>query len=410
MAVAVQSKLFNVGGIMLERPFKIRRLGHFGFNNVNMAESLRFYTELLGFKVTDLLDFTKRLEEMNIREDLGEPYGYFTRYGGDHHAFVLFPKRVREAMDRQRKFGPGITINQITWQCNSLQEIVAASEWLKEQGCTIQRSGRDMPGSNWHTYFYDPDGFTNELYYGIEQIGWMGYCKPKPMYKRGFHEKPELPQVSEEEEVRQAMAEGIDLLSGYRSTDPAGGSYDVDGILLPRPFKIVRIGPVRLFATNVSASEDFYRHIMGFAKTEEVTYQGQRCVFLRANTEHHSVALYPVQLREQLGMREDSLCMSFGLQLANYRQLRDAVGFLRERGCTVRELPSELFPGVGYSAFVMDPDGHAIQLYAGMEQIGWDGKPRPAHLRLPVQAGNWPETLPEEADVYDGEPFLGPWG
>ena len=36
-----------------------------------------------------------------------------------------------------------------------------------------------MPGSNWHAYLYDPDGQSNELYYGIEQIGWNGHSKPR---------------------------------------------------------------------------------------------------------------------------------------------------------------------------------------------------------------------------------------
>jgi catechol 2,3-dioxygenase-like lactoylglutathione lyase family enzyme len=229
------------------------------------------------------------------------------------------------------------------------------------------------------------------------------------MYKRGFHEAPPLPQVSEEQEVQDALAEGIDLTSGYRYVDKPG-TYNVDGILLARPFKVVRIGPVRLFATNVKASEEFYTDIMGFVKTEEVTYQGHRCVFLRCNTEHHSMALYPVDLRESLGLREDTLCMSFGLQLANYRQLRDAVGFLKEKGCTVRELPAELFPGIGYSALALDPDGHAVQLYAYMEQIGWDGRPRPASERPKITPGEWPEMVPAMPDSYGGEPYLGPWG
>ncbi len=409
MATALETKQHNVGGVMLERPFKIRRLGHFGFNNAKMEESLRFYTELLGFHISDVLDFGARVEDPKLIEGMGDPKGYFTHHGGDHHSFVLFNKLVREAMDKNRRFAPGITINQITWQVGSLQEVSEATPWIKSHGQTIQRTGRDMPGSNWHTYFYDPDGFTNEMYYGIEQIGWMGFSKPKPMYKRGFHEPPELPQMSEQAEVEQALAEGLDLTSGYRYVD-GEGKYDVDGILLPRPFKVVRIGPVRLFATNVKASEEFYQDIMGFAKTEEVTWQGHRCVFLRCNTEHHSMALYPVELREKLGLREDTLNMSFGLQVANYRQLRDAVGFLREKGCTVKELPSELFPGLGHSALALDPDGHAVQLYAYMEQIGWDGQPRPAHLRPSIKAGEWPDTVGATSDAYEGEAFLGPWG
>jgi catechol 2,3-dioxygenase-like lactoylglutathione lyase family enzyme len=387
MAVALQTTQFNVGGVLLDRPFKVRRLGHFGFNAIALDDALRFYTELLGFQISDVGHI-----------------GYFMHHGGDHHSFVLFDKAQRGDRDR-----PNVTVNQITWQVGSLQEVSDASPWLEEQGQKIQRQGRDMPGSNWHTYFNDPDGHTNELYYGIEQIGWMGYSKPQAMYDRGFRERPELPQLSEEAEVEQALAAGVDLTSGYRQAGRTG-TYDVDGILLPRPFKVVKIGPVRLFTTDMEASETFYQDILGFTRTEETTWQGQRCVFLRSNTEHHCLALYPVELRETLGLREDTLCMSFGLQVANYRQLRAAVAFLRANGCTVKELPPELFPGMGHSAMVLDPDGHAVQLYTYMEQIGWDGQPRPAHLRPAITPGDWPETLAGLPDAYAGEAYLGPWG
>ena len=32
-----------------------------------------------------------------------------------------------------------------------------------------------MPGSNWNAYPFDPDGHVNEIFYGIEQIGWDDY-------------------------------------------------------------------------------------------------------------------------------------------------------------------------------------------------------------------------------------------
>src|SRR5207248_1102921 len=82
--------------------------------------------------------------------------GLFTRYGTDHHAFVIFPRRTREVMlPHQPKH---VTINQITWQVGSLAEVVAGSRYLEERGVHVSRSGRDTPGSNWHTYPYDPDG------------------------------------------------------------------------------------------------------------------------------------------------------------------------------------------------------------------------------------------------------------
>ena len=400
---------FNVGGILLDQPFKIRRLGHFGFNLANMEAGVPFYTDLLGLRVSDIIDYSKRASNPESLAGLGDPNGYFTRYGTDHHALVLFPKRVREAIGRSDK--PGVTVNQITWQVGSLAEVGNAIRWFNEKEVKLQRTGRDMPGSNWHTYLFDPDGHSNELYYGIEQIGWNGHSKPRAMYDRGFDEPPELPQISEFEEVQQALSKGIDLTSGYRYIERLSAIYDVDGVLLPRPFKVVRLGPVTLFVEDLKTSEAFYRETLGFTLTEEVIWKGQRCLFLRCNIEHHSLALFPIAVREMLGLSAHSTCAALGLQLANYRQLREAVKFLREHGVRITEaIPPELHPGIDYAAHAFDPDGHCIQLYFAMEQVGWDGKPRPKELRHPRRLGEWPEVLDSNCNPYLGEPFLGPWG
>jgi catechol 2,3-dioxygenase-like lactoylglutathione lyase family enzyme len=400
---------FNVGGVLLDQPFKIRRLGHFGFNLSNMEDGVRFYVGLLGFRISDVMDYSRRAKDPAQVAGLGDPNGYFTRYGTDHHAMVLFPKRVRDALGRREH--PGITINQITWQVGSLSEVGNAIKWFNERGIRQQRSGRDMPGSNWHTYLYDPDGQSNELYYGIEQIGWNGHSKPRAMYDRGFDKPPELPQISEIEEVEQARAKGVDIFSGYRHIEKLPAIYNVDGVLLPRPFKIVRIGPVYLFVENLQSAAEFYHGTLGFTLTEEAIWQGHRCLFLRCNTEHHSLALFPLAARTALGLSDHSKCAAFGLQLANYRQVNDAVKFLREQGVEVTEaIPPELHPGIEYAVTVRDPDGHTLQLYCAMEQIGWDGKPKPKELRKTRKLADWPETLDPDSNAYLGEPFFGPWG
>jgi catechol 2,3-dioxygenase-like lactoylglutathione lyase family enzyme len=404
------SEKFDVGGVMLDQPFKIRRLGHFGFNAYKMDECLHFYRSLLGFRIVDSTDPYAGKEIPEEFRAFGNMTRYFFRYGHDHHAFVLYNHPHRGKMDKLGRWRENITVNQITWQCGSLAEVVNGHKWMVDGGCNVVRAGRDMPGSNWHVYVMDPDWFQNELYYGMEQIGWQGNSKPKAMGERGFHEVPGLPQVSEYTEVNDARAADIDLLSGYRDTEPMPETFDVDGILLGRPFKIVRHGPVRLFCEDLGASLAFYRDTLGFIVTEEVDYRGHRCVFLRNNTEHHSMALYPVALRTALGVRDDTLLFSFGVQLANYRQLRDAVGFLKEHGMEIRDLPPEITPGMDHTTFAVDPDGHLVQLYYYMEQVGWDGKPCPADRRRKVEQGEWPETLATLADTYMGEPFLGPWG
>jgi catechol 2,3-dioxygenase-like lactoylglutathione lyase family enzyme len=399
---------FSVGGVLLPRPFKIRRLGHFGFNVARMDAGRDFYTTMLGFKPSDTLDFGK-MPWAPKGADLGDTNGYFMRYGTDHHAFVLFNQRVLDHRP-DRKFAPEITINQITWQCGSLREIMDAHSYFQDHGIPIQRVGRDMPGSNWHVYVYDPDGHTVELYYGIEQIGWNQMSKPRDMYYRGFREKPSLPQMSEITEVAEALDKGIDIVSGHRTRETADETFEVEGVLLSRPFKITKIGPVSLFVADVDRSERFYVEHLGFVKSEEVTYQGQRCAFLRCGAEHHSVGLFPRELRGRLGLSEHTTCMSFGVEVGSYAQLREAVAFLKSHGVTlIDSIPPELYPGIDYSAFALDPDGHCIQLYYYMEQVGWDGRVRPAAERRRI-GPVWPETLEPLSDTYVDQVFQGPLG
>jgi catechol 2,3-dioxygenase-like lactoylglutathione lyase family enzyme len=405
--MSANGQRYNVGGLLLERPFKIRRLGHFGFNIENLAAGREFYGDLLGFTTSDLADFS-RAPWFPKGEDVG-PQGYFMRYGTDHHAMVLFSKKL---MDHRadRKFAPEVTINQITWQCGSLKEIGDAHSYFVDRQVRIQRVGRDMPGSNWHTYVYDPDGHTNELYYGIEQIGWNRLSKPRELYYRGFQDKPPLPQMSEAAEVVEAAAKGIDVLAGHKPNGNLPETYDVEGVLLARPFKITKIGPVALFVDDVDAAEAFYTRHLGLVTSETATWRGARCAFLRCGAEHHSLALVPKELRRTLGLAERSTCMSFGVELASYAQLREAVAFLKSRGVTfIDAIPPELYPGIDYSAFALDPDGHCIQLYCYMEQVGWDGRVRPAGERRRVTA-EWPEVLEPLSDSLVDQVFQGPLG
>lgn len=409
MAESTNSR-FDVGGLALERPFRLRRLGHFGFYGRDMGKSLRFYRDLLGFQVTDTLDMGRGASDPKELEGLGDTSGYFMRYGTDHHAFVLFPYRVRKALDRDGRMVDGVTINQITWQVGSLREVRNAADWFGETGAGYRRAGRDIPGSNWHVYPVDPDGHVNELFYGIEQIGWDGLSKPRDIFDREFTTPPEIPYMREAEEVEGARKRQVDLSSGTNSLEFGHAEFDVGGILLPRPFKITGIGPVRLFTERPAEALAFYRDRLGLTCTESVTWQGRECHFLRCGTEHHALALYPMELREELGLTDWSSCMSFGVRVNDYAQLRDAIGFLERNGVEVRYLPSELSPGIDYSAFAIDPDGHALQLYYYMEQIGWDGRPRPAEQRRRTDNGAWPETLEPLPDSFAGEQFLGPWG
>jgi len=408
--MAIRQDQYSVGGVLMPQPFKIRRLGHFGFNVTNLAECVTFYRDYLGFKISDVLDFSTLPGLDEALKSVPDTRGYFFHYGGDHHAFVLFNSKVMETLMPSRGDGD-VTINQITWQTGSLAEVVNGHNYFTERETPVMRVGRDMPGSNWHVYVYDPDGHINELYYGIEQVGWNALSKPQDMYYRGYQELPTLPQISEQTELQEAIQKGIDVNSGYRFEETLEAEYEVEGVLLPRPFKITKIGPVDIFVKDLAASVDFYTDTLGFKITEEIDFQGHRVVFLRNGTEHHSLGLFPKALRGPLGLNPNSSCMSFGVEVGSYQQLKNGVAFLQKKGVSFKEIPSQLHPGIDFAAYAMDPEGHCIKLYYYMEQVGWDGKPRPQEMRresLPVT--QWPEVLNPMSDTYADQTFQGPLG
>ncbi len=400
---------YDVGGVRYPRPFKIRRLGHFGFNVADLGQGLDFYSRLLGFRITDTRDFSKVPGREELAKRMQDPRIVFMSHNSDHHAFLLAHKSLG-AIFGDDAVSRDVTVNQITWQVGTMEEVFAAADYFRERQVEIRRVGRDMPGSNWHTYIRDPDGHTVELYYGMEQIGWDGRSKPESMYYRAFRETPELPQMSEAQEVREAIAKGIDIDSGNVIDDKTGEEYIVAGVKLPRPFKVTNIGPMSLFVSDVGASEAFYTETMGFVRTEAVTYKGHRCVFLRNGSEHHSLSLFPKTLRGELRLNPDTSCASMGVEVGSYQQLRDAVAFLKKHGVPFTDaMPAELYPGVDYAAHILDPAGHCLMLYYYMERIGWDGKPRPPELRRKV-GKDWPAVLDPLSDTYADQTFMGPLG
>lgn len=400
---------YDVGGVRYPRPFKIRRLGHFGFNVGDLGQGLDFYSRLLGFRITDTRDFSKVPGREEMAKRMQDPRIVFMSHNSDHHAFLLAHKSLG-AIFGDDAVSRDVTVNQITWQVGTMDEVFAAADYFRDRQVEIRRVGRDMPGSNWHTYIRDPDGHTVELYYGMEQIGWDGRSKPKSMYYRAFRETPELPQMSEAQEVQEAIAKGIDIDSGNVIDDRTGEEYIVAGVKLPRPFKVTNIGPMSLFVSDVGASEAFYTETMGFVRTEAVTWKGHRCVFLRNGSEHHALSLFPKVLRAELGLNPDTSCASMGVEVGSYQQLRDAVAFLKKHGVPFTDaIPAELYPGVDYAAHILDPAGHCLMLYYYMERIGWDGKPRPPELRRKV-GKDWPAVLDPLSDTYADQTFMGPLG
>src|SRR5207247_6092861 len=56
LSSSATASTFAVGGVLMARPFQIRRLGHFGLTFRHLDEAVRFYADLLGFWVSEQCD------------------------------------------------------------------------------------------------------------------------------------------------------------------------------------------------------------------------------------------------------------------------------------------------------------------------------------------------------------------
>src|SRR5260370_27224843 len=82
---------FNVGGATLPVPFKIRRLGHFGFNLNNLDAGIEFYTKMLGFRLVDEIDLSKGPGLGEKVKNSPDPRLVFTNYSRACTPLVLRP-------------------------------------------------------------------------------------------------------------------------------------------------------------------------------------------------------------------------------------------------------------------------------------------------------------------------------
>ena len=141
-------------------PIRIRKLGHVVIQVRNLARSVRFYTEVLNFRVSD--DATGG--------------GVFLTAVGDHHTIGLFPS------DGENAEIPGkgaVRLHHFAMLVGSLEELFDIRTYLRERGIPIVFEGRRAMGGHTSVEFLDPDGYHVEVYCDMDQIGPDGRSRPR---------------------------------------------------------------------------------------------------------------------------------------------------------------------------------------------------------------------------------------
>lgn len=146
-----------------EMPFRITKLGHVVLMVNDLQRSLRFYTQVLGFKVSDVYPASMVPGSM-----------VFLRFNADHHGVAL--------VGRGKHAGSGAEeprdMHHMAFEVATLDEVLRARDHLERHGVAIDFEGRRRAGAQIAVEFRDPDGHRLEIYWGLDQVAWHGPSRP----------------------------------------------------------------------------------------------------------------------------------------------------------------------------------------------------------------------------------------
>jgi catechol 2,3-dioxygenase-like lactoylglutathione lyase family enzyme len=186
------------------------------------------------------------------------------------------------------------------------------------------------------------------------------------------------------------MARGVIDLEGMKS--PAAQALRALRPDAPLPFDLAKIGHVVLKVRDVQKSAAFYAKVLGFEVSDYYpdSMMTGTMVFMRCNADHHGVALVG---GGEGGHSRELHHMAFAV--ASIDEVFRAREHLKACGVKI-EFEGRRRAGCQVAVEFRDPDGHWLEIYWGLDQVGPDGRIRPPE--------EWRECFSLEDAVRDAPP------
>jgi catechol 2,3-dioxygenase len=143
-------------------PFKIGKLGHIVINCADIERSLKFYTEVMGFQISDI-----------YTDDMAPGGMAFLRCGPDHHSIALVGSMKKENPSDNYE------LNHIAFEVNTLEEVLRAREHLKKHKVVLDFEGRRRAGAQIAVEFHDPDNHRLEIFWGLDRLAPDQKARPR---------------------------------------------------------------------------------------------------------------------------------------------------------------------------------------------------------------------------------------
>lgn len=148
-------------------PFNITKIGHVVLKVRDLERSVKFYTQILGFKVSDAYPDTMMPGGM-----------VFMRCNADHHGVALVGAAVKAAENAE--------LHHLAFEVATVDEVLRARDHLRKHDVQIDFDGRRRAGVQVAVEFRDPDNHTLEIFWGLDQVGMDGRTRPPEEWREEF--------------------------------------------------------------------------------------------------------------------------------------------------------------------------------------------------------------------------------
>jgi catechol 2,3-dioxygenase-like lactoylglutathione lyase family enzyme len=140
------------------------------------------------------------------------------------------------------------------------------------------------------------------------------------------------------------------------------------------PFHIGKLGHVVLNVADIERSTRFYVEVLGFRISDVYpeTMMPGGMVFMRFNPDHHGVAL----VGSPNGKPQAGDLHHIAFEVGTLDEVLRARDHLKKHG-VVPHFEGRRRAGCQIAIEFKDPDGHQLEIYWGVDQVGSDGTVRP---------------------------------
>jgi catechol 2,3-dioxygenase len=142
-----------------DMPFNIAKMGHAVLIVRDIDASVQFYTQVLGFKVSDVYPDSMIKGRM-----------VFMRFNDDHHGLGLVGQGQDMSGNRE--------LHHMAFEVPTIDEVFRARDHLQKHGVHLAFAGRRRAGSQVSVEFDDPDGHHIEIFWGLDKMDWDGDARP----------------------------------------------------------------------------------------------------------------------------------------------------------------------------------------------------------------------------------------